>query len=1188
MCGSESSRHRGRGRLRRRPALLAVAVAVLFFGCRPFELREILDGPQGKALSISPSAAAVGASNTATFSATGGVGPYVFSLASGGGSINASTGLYTAPVAAGSAVVRVTDKTGKIADAAVTIQAFSSPLTISPAATSVSIAGSMTFVALGGTSPYTFSMQTSGSGSPAVNNSGQYVAGLVPGADVIKLTDNVGATVTATVTVTPLSAVDYSVPTTTFSASGTVSTAIPGGQSFTLKNSGTGAGAAPVDWKVYLSANTVLDGGDSLIASGTVAALAAGASIPVTVTGTFPAVTPGSYYLIVQVSAADDTTPLNNISAASALTLNPQNIDYTVPAITNTGGTAAGGPMSGTFTIKNSGTAAGADVVFWQVRASADTVLDASDYLLAGGSIPSLGAGATSAPINFNGTWPTSPGSWYLIAVVVAADDVNLTNNATPSAAPVITTGVAPLNVDYTVVSVVSTGGTTTGKPLAGTFTYKNGGSDAGTQPVYWTAYVSSDATLQVGTDPVVDSGSVGAMGPGATSGPIAFTGTWPSSPGTWYLIVAVSASDDLVPTNNVTASGSVSITVPNVDYTVTTVNNTGGTVAGDPLSGTFTYRNGGTQDGSQAVAWTAYLSSDSTLQIGTDVVIDSGLVGALAAGATSANIPFNGTWASGAGSWHLIIALTVAEDVNNANNATASGAFATTAPNVDYIVTSVTNTGATTAGGPLSGNLIIKNNGLHAGTQFVPWRVFVSANTTLEVGTDVLIASGSLPSPGLAAGASSASIPFAGTWPSSPTTQNWYIIVEVAAGDDVTPANNVGATASTIAVTGVSPQYSITAVPAPTGPPWWVSQGVSGTFTVQNVGNGPGTAPVSWQVYASLGNGTYDAGDTLLASGSFGGLSASGSSSPAYVGTWPATSGSYQIIVRISAADAPAVPDAASASVAVGNPPPPDYTATFSPALPWSGTIGASMNATGTTQFTIQNVTANPGHSNISWTVYLSTDTVLDAGDTLVQTGMILPLAGSASTPITFSGFWPSPGNFYYLIVVLQAADDSIITNNVVVAPHPVGVGNYRYQEGAENNGAKGPTPNPAQTSDTLVTTLGANQSLVIEGTMDAYIGVNSQYDTYKFTTVAGLNNLSMRAMWATGFDDIDLYLWDTGTTNLSSISVGIDSEPGAGTFDVTSVTPRICYISANSWLANNTSGSAGQKYVILVKGLP
>ena len=66
-------------------------------------------------------------------------------------------------------------------------------------------------------------------------------------------------------------------------AAGTVWTAIPGGQSFTLKNIGAGAGAQIVDWKVYLSTNTVLDGGDMVVASGTatVSTVMATAAFPV-------------------------------------------------------------------------------------------------------------------------------------------------------------------------------------------------------------------------------------------------------------------------------------------------------------------------------------------------------------------------------------------------------------------------------------------------------------------------------------------------------------------------------------------------------------------------------------------------------------------------------------------------------------------------------------------------------------------------------------------------------------------------------------------------------------------------------------------------------------------------------------------------------------------------------------------
>jgi hypothetical protein len=306
----------------------------------------------------------------------------------------------------------------------------------------------------------------------------------------------------------------------------------------------------------------------------------------------------------------------------------------------------------------------------------------------------------------------------------------------------------------------------------------------------------------------------------------------------------------------------------------------------------------------------------------------------------------------------------------------------------------------------------------------------------------------------------------------------------------------------------------------------------------------------------------------------------------PTYSGTWPAAPGTYYIVVRLSAADDASIPDAFAGPVTVTAPPAPDYTATFSAAIPWSGLVGTPINSTGTAQITIQNGSANDGHQSITWAVYLSTDNVLDGSDTLVQQATIGQLDGGSNSTQTFSGNWPAvTGQLYFLIASIQAVDDNNATNNIVIAPHVVAVGTYRYVEGvAESNNAKGPSPT-GQISDTGVTSLGAGETIAIEGFIDAN---KSQYDTYMFITNGTMSRLSMRAMWATGHDDIDLYLWDDGSTNLYSVNVGINAEPGASTFDVTAVTPRNCYVSANSWLENNTSPSAGQKYVILVRGLP
>lgn len=1074
MCDYDKAR-RMHGRARAILLVLATFATALLFGCMPYELRSVLDGPQGKALSVSPSATVVIAGSAISLKAVGGVKPYTYALVSGSstGTLDTSTGVFTS-TSAGSAVIRVTDKTGKSVDAKITIQPVATGLAISPLSITLSVGASVTFVPIGGTPTYSFAITTNNSGAlPMVG--AVYIAGPTAGVDdTVTLTDSASATATATVHVVPISSVNYAITGTAFSGTGTVSTALPGGQSFTLENIGSSTGTS-ADWKVYLSANALLDGGDFVIASGTVNNLSASGSVNPTVTGTFPAVAPGAYFLIAQVTSADDTTPGNNTSAASPITMNPKNIDYAVGAVSNIVGLTAGAGMTGDFNIENQGTVNGSATVFWQVRASVDPTLDATDYIIAGGNIPGGLSSGVPTSITFSGTWPSTPGTWHLFEIAVAVDDINNVNDVTIPPTSVTTTGAAPANVEYQVTSVSNPPGAVAGDALSGTFDYTNNGTDTGAHPLYWTAYVSADATLQLGTDTVIDSGSV--AGPVPSTGSVPFTGTWPAAPvpGTWHLIVSISSSDDIDTTNNITSSGAIPRSAPDVNYDIISVSHTTGTIAG----------------------------------------------------------------------------------------------------------------------GPFLGTVEIKNIGGHAGTQIVPWRVYVSTDAALQIGTDVLVATGFISSPGLISG-DSRTPTFSGTWPSSPVGQLYYLIVEVAAGDDVASGNNIGATLTTIAVAGVAPDYTITSVPLPAGAT--TSQSVSGTFTVQNGGNGPGVG-VSWQVYASLGNSLYDVGDTLLATGSTGPIAMSNSASPdpAYAGTWPAAAGNYYIVVRLSAADDATIPDVSAGPILVSSPPNPDYKATFNTALPpagipWSGLVGTAMNPTSAAWLNIINVSPNLGHANVTWAVYLSTNNVLDIGDTLVQQGTIGPLPGlTSSPPITFGGNWPAaPGQLYFMIATVQAADDANVTNDIVIAAHPSAIGDYRYVEAGENNGATGPGPNPVQTSDTGVASLGANQTIAIEGVMDAYVGINSQYDTYLFTTNGTMSRLSIRAMWGTGWDDIDLYLWDDFSTNLWSRNVGINAEPGASNFDITAVTPRNCYISANSWLALNTSGSAGQKYVILVRGLP
>ncbi len=136
------------------------------------------------ALAISPASVTLAVNNTQTFYATGGVSPYTYSILSGGGTINSSTGLFTAPVTAGTSVIKVQDTIANSITATITIV---STLTISPQTLKLPVFSTATFSAVLGTAPYSYSI-FSGTGS-VVAAAGVYTGGTVAGSDTVRVTD---------------------------------------------------------------------------------------------------------------------------------------------------------------------------------------------------------------------------------------------------------------------------------------------------------------------------------------------------------------------------------------------------------------------------------------------------------------------------------------------------------------------------------------------------------------------------------------------------------------------------------------------------------------------------------------------------------------------------------------------------------------------------------------------------------------------------------------------------------------------------------------------------------------------------------------------------------------------------------------------------------------------------------------
>ena len=111
--------------------------------------------------------------------------------------------MFTAPGTIGSTSVRVTDAAGQTATAPITVV---TSLQIAPAIQTLLIGGNKTFSATGGTPPYAYSV-FSGGGS-FTPGTGIFAAPGAPASVTVRVTDNLGATSNAVVTVMPQALVE--------------------------------------------------------------------------------------------------------------------------------------------------------------------------------------------------------------------------------------------------------------------------------------------------------------------------------------------------------------------------------------------------------------------------------------------------------------------------------------------------------------------------------------------------------------------------------------------------------------------------------------------------------------------------------------------------------------------------------------------------------------------------------------------------------------------------------------------------------------------------------------------------------------------------------------------------------------------------------------------------------------------
>ncbi|MCK5250985.1 MAG: hypothetical protein KAJ98_13525, partial [Spirochaetaceae bacterium] len=507
---------------------------------------------------------------------------------------------------------------------------------------------------------------------------------------------------------------------------------------FTHQNIGTVGGGSNVQWNAYVSTTPNMSGIISLADSGTVPALNAGtiSVAPQVIGGSWPS-NPGTYYIVVHLSAVADVDTANNAGASGAVTMT---VDYH-PTLVPLGITVmTGDVLNVDFELSNSGNVSGAAMVSWAAYLSSDTSYGAGDSRIDSGSFAAL-AGSDTDPqtITVNGSWSDVNGTYYVILEWLSADDA-----ASPEYAASGVYSVDVPDVDYGPGSslIIPPGGPiVVGSLSAEVFRIENFGTDNGIQTIDWNAWLSTDAIPGNAGDIHAGSGAAGPLNAGVESGDITVDIDWDITPDNYNLIITWSADDDVNPANDsMTSTALYIVQYPDVDYE-TSVTPAGGVspLIGEAIAESFEIVNTGTEDGAQIVNWLAWASLDMTRNTGDgDILVDFGSIGPLTAGNTSGLQPISGNWPDIPGDYYLIVIWTATDDNDNINDIAVSASTSNVSfPVNDYIITTVPAPGGTTtAGGAVNGSFSIQNLGPDndPGEGF-SWTVYASSDTIFNAG---------------------------------------------------------------------------------------------------------------------------------------------------------------------------------------------------------------------------------------------------------------------------------------------------------------------------------------------------------------------------------------------------------------------------------------------------------------------
>ena len=397
-----------------------------------------------------------------------------------------------------------------------------------------------------------------------------------------------------------------------------------------------------------------------------------------TVTFNFGTISSGS--AVADMGSGAQDAAGNNVSnpTNSTFSIGGGNvIDYMVTSSTQPTSGSPGASISGVqFVLSNIGQINGGQVVNWTAYLSSDNVYNTGDTQIGSGTSPALNGSTSSPSITAStggSTWPAAAGQYYLIVNVTASDDQVTANDSYVAADPI------PVGVpDYVVTNPTYPTSGVSGDSFSGSFTISNIGSNAGSANVNYNVYLSTSTSV-IGATSIL-TGSVAGMAAGGVSGTVNYNGIWPAGGGTYYVLIKVSAADDVVTGNDTAISNFISVSgVPVPDYIVVTPTYPTSGNTNTNFSGSFRIKNQGGADGGNPVSWVVYESTNNVYDV-SDMPIVWGTRSALPAGTTSTLVSYSGSWTS-AGTKYLIIRVSAVDDFSVNNNTNISGAIAVSSP---------------------------------------------------------------------------------------------------------------------------------------------------------------------------------------------------------------------------------------------------------------------------------------------------------------------------------------------------------------------------------------------------------------------------------------------------------------------------------------------------------------------------